>query len=273
MSVGELVISALSLLMVSGVLMPLLEYLRPLLVLTMLGYASYKDLRTREINDILWVAFGALGLALDVYEVATNSMPLLDLALPLIFMVLFALLSGYLGFFGGADLFAFMILGLLQPSTPRLVGSYMGFAPIFFPSTLISNSIVVAASASILVLLENLSSKDRDSQFSGHEAEPVWRKLVLLISARRVDISEVRGPPFQYPLEYRDSETNELKLQLRPDLDDGRAIKIIEDLRGLNRPKIWVSHTLPFLFALLVGYIVSVTFGDVILSVISRLLG
>jgi hypothetical protein len=273
MSVGELVISALRLLKVSGVLMPLLEYIRPLLVLTMLGYASYKDLKTREINDILWVTFGALGLALNAYEVVTNSMPLLDLALPLIFMVLFALLSGYLGFFGGADLFAFMILGLLQPSTPRLVGSYMGFAPIFFPLTLISNSIVVAASVSILVLLENLSSRDRGSLFSGHEAEPAWRKLVLLISGRRVAISDVRGPPFQYPLEYRDSETNELKIQLRPDLDDGRAIKIIEDLRGLNRPKMWVSHTLPFLFALLVGYIISVTFGDIILSVISRLLG
>jgi preflagellin peptidase FlaK len=259
--------------MVSGVLMPLLEYLRPFLVLTMLGYASYKDLKTREINDILWVVFGALGLVLDVYEVVTNSLPLLNLAPPLIFILLFALLTGYLGFFGGADLLAFITLGLLQPYTPRLVGSYIGFAPVFFPSTLISNSIVVAASASILVLLENLSSSDRDPLFSGHEAEPAWRKLVLLISARRVDILKVRGPPFQYPLEYRDSDTNELRLRLRPDLDDSRAMKIIEDLRGLNRPKIWVSHTLPFLVALLVGYVVSVTFGDVLLSIISRLLG
>ena len=253
--------------------MPLLEYLRPLLVIAMLVYASYKDLKTREINDILWVVFGTLGLALDVYEVVANSLTILNLALTLIFMVLFALLSGYLGFFGEADLFAFIVLGLLQPNIPNLLGSYIWFAPVFFPLTLITNSVLVAASTSILVLLKNLSSKDRDSLFSGHEAEPVWRKLVLLISARRFDISEVSGPPFQYPLEYRDSETNELKLQLRPDLDDDRAVKIIEDLKELNRPKIWVSHTLPFLFALLVGYIVSVTFGDVTLSIINRLLG
>ena len=253
--------------------MPLLDYLRSLLILTMLIYTSYKDLKTREISDILWVVFGAIGIAIDAYEVVINSLTLLDLVLPLVFMIVFALVSGYLVFFGEADLFAFVILGLLQPRAPNLLGSYVLFKPIFFPLTLIANSVLIGASASVLVLFENLSSKNMDPLFSGHEAEPAWKKLLLLITARRVDASKVRGPPYQYPLEYLDPETNELKLRLRPDLEDEKAAKMIEDLKKLSRPKIWVSHTLPFMLSLLVGYIFSVTFGDIILSIISKLLG
>lgn len=254
--------------------MPLLEYLRPLLVMAMLGYASYKDLRTREINDVVWVIFGASGLVIDVYDVATGSMGLLDLILPVAFMVVFALVSGYLGFFGGADLLAFVVLGLLQPVAPRLVGSYPGFAPLFFPLTLVSNSVLVGASSSVIVLLKNIASRGGGPLFSGHEREPFWRKLALIISARRVGVEGVRGPPYQYPVEYKDPNTGELRLRLRPELeDDDAAIKVFEGLKGSGRTRIWVSYTIPFLFVLTFGYIVSISFGDVALFLISKLFG
>jgi len=249
------------------------EYLRPLIVLTMLGYASYKDIKTREVNDVVWLVFGTSGLLLDLYEIVTGSMSLLDLAFPMGFMIVFALATGLLGFFGGADLLAFLALGLLQPRPVSVFSSYIGFPPILFPLTLVSNAIFVSASASILVLALNLlSRKGGVSLFQGYGQEPAWKKIVMLISARRMVIEKVSGPPFQYPLEYMDPETGELKLRLRPALDDDdKAAKTIAELRGSGHSWVWVSYAIPFLLALTFGYLVSITFGDILVTLISML--
>ena len=95
------------------------EYLRPILVLAMLGYASFKDLKTREVNDVVWLVFGASGLALNLYEASTGSIVFLNLMLPMAFMILFAVASGFLGFFGGADLLAFVTLPASTSATRR----------------------------------------------------------------------------------------------------------------------------------------------------------
>ena len=109
---------------IDGVREPMsyLENLRPLLVLTMLGYASYRDLRTREVNDAVWLIFGALGLILDSYETLTGIMDPFSLVLPVVFVIIFSIVSGYLGLFGGADLLALVVLGILQPLAPRPPG-------------------------------------------------------------------------------------------------------------------------------------------------------
>lgn len=253
--------------------MPLLDYARQLLALSMLGYASFKDIRTREVNDLVWLIFGASGLILDAYEIYTGSLGVVDLGLSLLFVVLFSLFSGYLGFFGGADLFAFIVLVLLQPVVPKLGLPYLGFTPLFFPLTLISNAILVSTSASIIVLVSNLLTAGRKGTlFSGHESEPVWRKFVLLISARKLGMDTVVGPPYHYPLEYVNLGTGELGLKLRPDLfDDEEAAKIFQDLRNAGYSSVWVSSTLPFILFLALGYVVSITFGDIALFLVSRI--
>jgi hypothetical protein len=38
---------------------------------------------------------------------------------------------------------------------------------------------------------------------------------VLLVSARRMEVEKVVGPPYQYPLEYVEAVTGELKIRLR----------------------------------------------------------
>jgi preflagellin peptidase FlaK len=253
--------------------MSFLDYVRPLLALSMLGYASYRDIRTREVNDLVWIVFGASALIIDAYEIYMGSLAILDLALSLLFVALFAILSGYLGFFGGADLFAFIVLGLLQPVAPRLGLPYLGFTPLFFPWTLISNAILVSASASVIVLVSNLlTAGNRGPLFSGHESEPAWRKFVLLISARRLGMDAVVGPPYHYPLEYIDADTGRLGLRLRPDLfDDDEAIKIFQGLRAAGYSTVWISSTLPFLLFLALGYVASIVFGDIALFMVSRI--
>ena len=45
-----------------------LDYMRTVLSIAMLGYASYKDLKTREIHDYVWLFPAAGGAVLGIYE-------------------------------------------------------------------------------------------------------------------------------------------------------------------------------------------------------------
>jgi hypothetical protein len=87
-----------------------------------------------------------------------------------------------------------------------------------------------------------------------------------------MEVEKVVGPPYQYPLEYVDAVTGELKFRLRPELDDDdEAAKTIRELRESGHARIWVSYTLPFLLVLAFGYIVSITFGDIPLTLVGML--
>ncbi len=66
----------------------IIDYIRTVLAIGMLGYASYKDLKTREIYDIVWVIPGAIGLVIDIYEVFTGNLSLTNALVSIGFMVI-----------------------------------------------------------------------------------------------------------------------------------------------------------------------------------------
>jgi len=245
---------------------------RTVLGIVMLGYASYGDLRTREVHDLLWVVIGALGMALNLYEIAVGTMSPVQLVVPVLFAAGFSFFSGYLGLFGGADLLAFVTLSLLQPTPPELGVTLRGFNPIIFPLTVVSNSVLVGASTSVAILFLNLMlARQNVPLFEGLESVPLWKKFFVLISGRKMRLERVVGPPYHYPLETLGSEGR--RLVLRPDLyDDEKAVEAFEALRSAGVSHAWVSHTLPFLLILSVGYIVSIFFGDIALWICSKFL-
>ena len=80
-------------------------------------------------------------------------------------------------------------------------------------------------------------------------------------------IESLRGPPFEYPLE------NKGELVIKPDIfDDEEANKSFRILREKGVERVWVSATLPYILVLLVGYLISVFYGDVMFTIMSKLL-
>ena len=241
-----------------------LEAVRILLSATMLGYASWSDLRTREVSDLTWIVFGAPGLLMDVYEVAAGKVSPLNLAVPVLFSSALSFALGYLGLFGGADFKAFVALAVLQPYPPRLIRPVLGVVSVVYPLTVFSNSALAGASFGLVLLFRNMSAARRGSPlFEGHESEAPWRKLIILFSGVRVRLESVRGPPFQYPLEVP-AEEGGRRLVLMPDIeDDEAAAEVFGRLRRDGVAEVWVSHTLPFLVFIALGYAVSLLVGDV----------
>lgn len=245
-----------------------LDLLRTALALCMLGYGGFRDLKAREVHDLVWVAPGAVGLVLDAYEVFMGSLGLTQLVYAVGAMAVFALALGVLRLMGEADLLAFMALVLIHPRAPLYIAADTGWSPLFFPFTLVSNAAIAGALTPLVTALLNLSLVVRGvSLFEGHRGLPVHRRLALILTARYVRLERVRGPPFEYPLEGGGG------LRLRPDIwDDDAASRALEGMRAGGRERVWVSATLPYVLVLAGGYLLSVAFGDVLFRFLYALL-
>jgi preflagellin peptidase FlaK len=245
-----------------------IAFTRILLSLVMLGYTSWIDMKTREIYDLIWVIFGALGFIINVYEVYTGTLPFWGLGISIVFSAILSLFLGYIGLFGGADVFAFIALALLNPYQPRGVHPSLGLVSLIYPLSLFSNSALAGVSSAIVLLLRNLILFFGGKPlFDSYGSSPLWRKIVLMATGMRVDIGKVRGPPFQYPLEMPSEDgLSERKLIVMPDIqDDEGAEEIFQSLKEQGAGEVWVSQTLPFLLFIFIGYMVTLVIGDIAL--------
>jgi hypothetical protein len=243
----------------------MLDYIRVPLVILMFLYGSYKDIKTREISDFVWIVFGSIAVVFDVYELWVGSLNLVTLLVSVGFSVVFGLLTGYLGLFGEADALALVTLALLSPVPPVFfMGG--GFQSLLMPLSVLSNSVLMAASLAIVVLGMNLFDGGEDL-FVGYGSVGWVTKIILLFTGRRARLDKVKGPPYEYPLERINSGI--VSLTLRPDIsDDDKAVTILKKLKDSGREYVWVSYSIPFIVALLLGYLVTVFYGDIVLTLL-----
>ena len=240
--------------------------------LIMLGYTSWIDVKTREIYDIVWIFFGALGLVIGVYEVVTGSLQIFDIVFPVVFTIALSLLLGRAGLFGFADVEAFIVLSILNPVPSSFIEPLFVVTSLIHPLTLFSNSALAGASFSIILLSINLSKMlSGVILFEGHEGDSALSKMVLMVTGMKMNISKIRGPPFQYPLETMDGEGR--GIMMMPDIqDDDAANEIFKKLEKMNVDEVWVSYTLPFLVFILIGYVLTLVVGDLALFFLTRFL-
>lgn len=238
-----------------------LDYIRTFLALIMLTFASYKDVKTREIHDVVWLTFGGAGLILNIYEVLSGFLNLRQLLISVGFMSFLMIVLGYFKLFGEADLLAFIALSLLHPKAPGYLLSRWGWGPPLFVFTLVSNTAIAGVLTPLMIFIRNaMIITGGVKPFKPYPDFPLWRKTVLLFSGVYMEKEKIKGVPFHYPL-----ETSEGRLRLRPDIwNDEKAEQDLINLKN-NKKRIWVSITLPYVTVITAGYILSVVFGDIFL--------
>lgn len=234
----------------------------------MLGYASWRDLKRREVEDLTWIVFGVPGLTFNVYELLIGSTSPFQLIVPIVLATVLSFVLAYLGLFGGADFKAFVVLSILLPIPPQSIRPVSGFISVIYPLTLFSNSAVAGALMAIVMLMRNLLMARRDGPlFEALESESNLKKFVVLLSGTKVKLDAVRGPPFQYPLEKPvGGDASRRQLVLMPNTeDDNAAIETFQLLKREGINEVWVSHTLPFIVFITFGYFSSLIVGDLVL--------
>ena len=241
-----------------------LDYMRTVLSIAMLGYASYKDLKTREIHDYVWLFPAAGGAVLGIYELFIGTISLMDIGISVGFMAILSGILWYFRLFGEADLIAFVALSIIHPRPPSF--GFIGYPPLLFSFTLIANSALSGLLAAFYTLASNLFLSSSVSLFEAHPEASRLTRIGLMFTGEYKALKDIRGPPFEYPLEVKGG------LVLRPDIwDDVKANNELRILREKGRERAWVSATLPYIVVLFVGYLISVFYGDIMFTVMAYL--
>jgi preflagellin peptidase FlaK len=146
------------------------------------------------------------------------------------------------------------------------------FAQNFFPITVFSNSILLAAATAIYMLLHNIIWHKKTGKKLFEEdygKESFWRKLLVLVTGYKVSVNKLREKWHLYPLEDLENfeEGFKRKLVLIPKDEERNAIverlaKAVET--GKIQNMVWATPGLPMLIFITAGLIIALFFGDIV---------
>ena len=276
-----------------------LAWTRIVVSLVFLVYASWSDLRTREVSNSVWVVFAPVALLLTFAQFlffppsgdVLESMLFYAISFGVVF--LFSLALFYIGAFGGADAKALMCLALAlpDPSAAEAVSAFAepifhvgfplsGFTSPVFPITVFSNSVIIAALSVFYALLRNLVWRTRTGHklFDGYANESLGRKVLALLCGYKVEVG-VLEKSFLYPLE--DVKTNSLgeterHLLLFPKDESREEIvtrlaEATEKENAIQR-MVWATPGLPMLIFITIGLVLALTLTDIVWIALGRIL-
>ena len=265
------------------------DVVRTSVALLFLLYASWSDYKTREVSNTVWILFAPLAFALTFIEICLygfSQLPLYGMCFGL--TAAFAIVLFYSGSFGGADAKALMCLALALPFHPdpeNLFKPFFGeISPIsqtFFPITIFSNSVLLAATTAIYMLLRNIFWRQKTGKklFEGeHKSESFGRKLLVLATGYKVSINKLKEKWHLYPLEDLNNTESGLKRKLVVlPKDEGRDATVERLAKAVETEKIqndvWATPGLPMLIFITAGSIIALFFGDIVWICTSFILG
>ena len=260
-----------------------LEGLQVFVSLAFLLYASWSDLKTREVSNMVWVFFAPLGLALTLANAFSDADPYTKLdwfGISVGITSALAVVLFYAGAYGGADAKALICLSLALPFYPTsFMMGFASYSPIF-PLTVFSNAVIIAALSVVYVLLRNVFWRQRTGKrfFEGFKEESKGRKLLTLLSGYKISVEKLEESEFLYPLEdIQFSETGETKRKLlvfpKDEEREGIVQRVVAAAKeGKNIDWVWATPGLPMLVFITVGLIIALVLGDFVWIILSYLL-
>jgi len=262
------------------------DTLRTATALLFLFYASWSDYKTREVSNTVWMVFAPLAFALtflEIYIYEISQLPFFGMCFGL--TAAFAIILFYSGGFGGADAKALMCLALALPFHPENLTKpfFVEASPIsqtFFPITIFSNSVLLAAATAIYMLMRNIFWRQKTGKklFERGLGESFGKKLLVLVTGYKIPIDKLKEKWHLYPLEDVEKTENGLKrkLVILPK-DEGRDAIVERLSKAVENRKIqntvWATPGLPMLIFITAGLVIALLFGDIVWICISFLLG
>ena len=261
---------------------------KTVITLFFLFYASWSDYKTREVSNSVWILLAPPAFALTFAELLLfdfSALPFFGLCFGL--TTAFAVILFYAGGFGGADAKALMCLALALPFYPTELlkkpfsGEISPFMQMFFPLTVFSNSVMLAALMAVYLLAYNLLWRQRTGKplFEGEQQkESLGKKILVLITGYKVSVERLKEKWHLYPLEDVEKTEKGAKRKLVILPKDENRNTIVERLEkavqtGEIEEKVWATPGLPMLIFMTVGLVIALLYGDMVWSLIRFLLG
>lgn len=228
----------------------------------MLSIGAYYDLKSREVDDRLWMIFGATGLVLYAWEYVAGIMADVQMILVSISLTAAVALALYrCGFFGGADAKALVAISVILPVYYPLTSFYVH--PIT-GITVLTNAVLFALVVPLYNVLSNLVKRARGERiFEGFEEERKWRKALACFI----------GTPSNKQIRHRSviecsAGEKKKRFSFRLNCGDDSYSKGPCCAGSSAGGRIWLSQNLPFLVFMLAGFLVTILFGDMLLQLL-----
>jgi len=242
-----------------------------------LSYASWSDLKKREVSNKVWAIFFPIAIAFTLIRIALGEIPLFLslLSIALTFFVSFILLE--LNFFGGADFKAIVCIGIAFPSFPKIFNSFkiflIAFHP-FFPLVVLYNAYFFSSLTIFYMVFKNFFwiLKNRKKIFEGFEEEAFWKKLLVFLTCYKKELKLLKNKSYLYPMEeivkLKGKKAKKLKTFIEAELEEDEYLKRIEELKAYDEEmgflsQAWVTPGLPMIAFLTLAFILSSFLGDV----------
>ena len=207
-------------------------------------------MRKREVEDRVWLIFGAIGVILQSYEVYTGETAIVLLGISVALAAIIGMGLYFFGFFGGADGKALIVVGVLVPVFAPKIGLY-SIAPLI----VLTNGVLISVLLPIAILIFNTTRLLRRQPIFEGFSEPWYRKAVACFLGYKQT-----GKPreFQFSMEKPVCEGSDgKKFQFSMMQDDFET-----------RGNTWVTPGIPLLVFFTIGYFVMFGYGDLVISIV-----
>lgn len=238
--------------------------LKCITLLVALALASYQDVRTREIEDKIWLVAGAAGAALTACEaLAAPAYPLLFALASMGLTAVLAVGVYFLGLYGGADAKALAVIAVTMPLSPSSSGLYSPF----FPLTVLGNALLCSLVLVPACLVYNVAWRlSRGQPLFGGVRAGLLTRIGALFTAIKVRPRTARQVHFN-PIEVR-HEGGPAGLRLFSRVSDEDEAKDIDD----SKEYVWVTPAIPMILFLLVGFVIAALGADLIFGLLALIL-
>jgi len=225
---------------------------RIIIALSMLSLASFMDLKKREVHDLVWIVFGSVGALMYFIEpdLIQNPIPLLVASS---ITVTIAYLAYRIGLFAGADALALVALGVIIPlyDGPNMLHEIA-------PLTILTNASIFASLFLLVNAVRNTVSLVKGVPLFADFKESNMKKALAFFLGYKAT-----KPSFAYSIEMGSEGGKKFDFSLIN----------AEKTDYCAKPGSWVMAGLPFIVYMLAGLMAMVLVGDIMMLLLTRILG
>lgn len=224
------------------------------------SYASVTDVRTRRVDNRVWLVAGAVGALLLVAEAVAVGFPqpVLLLSIPVVVALAWLLYQARL-LFGGADAKALMALAVLIPFHTALE-PLLPLAPSFltrfaFPFAVFADALLVTILIPPALFVYNMVRGDRE--------------LPIAFVGYRIAVEDL-ATSWAWPME-RPAADGAIERSYFPSRKE--ADVTAGELREAGVERVWVTPKVPFMIPLALGFGMAFVAGDVLSALVRGVMG
>lgn len=236
--------------------------------------AAIQDIKTREVDNIIWVLMLALGIPftgirLLLYGDDTSRLALMVLSIIVGFIL--ALIILFSGLQGGADAKALFCTSLVCPF-PFNVPEVLPDKFIPFSMTLFMNSLLLLVPFPLVILIYNLIHPQK---FEAPPTGPKWQHVLARFLGYPTPLESVKKKhPWHYDfIEQRINGVWKFNFRITlgdPEDDLARRINTLELAEQDSRTFLWIQPGLPFLVPFLVAFLISFFWGNLYFIILKQ---